>query len=393
MKRRTFDDAKTWFEKAGLELLATEYKSVDTPMKCRNKDGYLFNRSLRTVEDAMGKDQSYCKPFSIKNTYYWDNIQYFMENNVDTGTVLLTEQKDYKDSNNKLTFLCGSCGTTFKVTWAGFVKMDNKVCSKCYRKIRYEADYTENRRTPMSVYYDKAKEMGLTLLSNNIRSCKEKVEVQDEEGYKGIITISRFLQGSTFEKFSVRNPYSLYNIRLLMEKRNSGCYIYDQEFKGTEYYLKARCACGADFTVGVSHLIYEHKDKCNVCRVKQSKIAQAVEDWLKLNKINYVKEKTFQGCRGEKGKLLQFDFYVSDKNICIEVDGLQHFKPITWFGITKEEAEENFNTLKSNDNTKNQFCLENDITLIRLPFWQIEHSEEYKTILGQFFPSKSSELG
>ena len=393
MKRRTLEEAKYIFSLANLELLSTVYKSVDTPMKCKNTDGYLFNRSLRTVEDALDKTQAYSKPFSIKNTYFWENIIYYMDNYVTTNTVLLSKKQDYLSGNSKLVFLCGSCGKTYKTTWANFVHADNKVCATCYRKIRYEADYTENRRTPMFVYYDKAKEMGLTLLSNNIRSTKEKVEVQDEEGYKGIITASRLLQGSTFEKFSVRNPYSLYNIRLLMEKRNNGCYIYDQEFKGTGYYLKARCACGADFTVDASHLIYEHKDKCNACRIKQSKIAQAVEDWLKLNKITYTKEKIFDGCRGKKGKLLQFDFYVSDKNICIEVDGLQHFKPVTWFGATKEEAEENFNILKSNDSVKNQFCLQNGIILIRLPFWQIEHSEEYKTILGQFFPSKSSELG
>ena len=392
MKRRTIEDARSWFENAGLELLENEYKSVDTPMKCRNKDGYLFNRSLRTVEDSKGKNQAYCKPFSIRNTYFWDNIQFFMENYVDTGTKLLTEKENYKDGNNKLTFLCGRCNKTFKTTWLAFSKLDNKVCPVCYREIRYNADYVENRRNSLVMYQSKANELGLILLSKNIKSCRETIEVQDLEGYKGIINASRFLKGSSFEKFSVRNPYSLYNVRLLLKKRNSSSYVYDQEFKGSGYSLKVRCGCGKDFEVGIDHLIYGKKDRCNECRVKQSNIANTVETWLKINNVSYVKEKTFEGCRGIKGKLLQFDFYVAEKNICIEVDGLQHFKPVMWHNITKEQAEENFRTLQATDNIKNKFCLTNGITLIRLPFWEIENSERYKEILSNFFPSEGSDF-
>lgn len=392
MKRRTIEEARRWFESVGLELLESEYKSVDTPMKCRNKDGYLFNRSLRTVEDSKDKNQAYCKPFSIRNTYFWDNIQFFMKNYVDTGTKLLTEKENYKDGNNKLTFLCGRCNKTFKTTWSAFSKLDNKVCPACYREIRYNADYVENRRNSLSTYQNKASELGLILLSENIKSCREKIEVQDSEGYKGTINASRLLNGSSFEKFSVRNPYSLYNIRLLLKKRNSSSYVYDQEFKGSGYSLKVRCGCGKDFEVGIDHLIYEKKDRCNECRVKQSNIANTVETWLKTNNVSYVKEKIFEGCRGIKGKLLQFDFYVAEKNICIEVDGLQHFKPVMWHNITKEQAEENFRTLQANDNVKNKFCLTNGITLIRLPFWEIENSERYIEILSNFFPSEGSDF-
>jgi len=60
---------------------------------------------------------------------------------------------------------------------------------------------------------------------------------------------------------------------------------------------------------------------------------------------------------------LPFDFYLSDLNICIEYDGIQHFKPIDYFG-----GDTAFILLQTNDQIKNEYCIENNIKLIRIRY-------------------------
>ena len=67
---------------------------------------------------------------------------------------------------------------------------------------------------------------------------------------------------------------------------------------------------------------------------------------------------------------LPFDFYLPDYNICIEVDGMQHYEPATFGGISKEKAIDNFRESKIRDNIKTQYCKDNNIKLIRIPYWE-----------------------
>ena len=47
--------------------------------------------------------------------------------------------------------------------------------------------------------------------------------------------------------------------------------------------------------------------------------------------------------------------------MCIEYDGLQHFKPIEFFG-----GEKTFLLTKEHDRIKNEYCEDNGIRMIRL---------------------------
>ena len=76
---------------------------------------------------------------------------------------------------------------------------------------------------------------------------------------------------------------------------------------------------------------------------------------------NIKKKKTFKGCKSKK--LLQFDFYLPKYNILIEYDGIQHYKPVGFFGGKKE-----FKETQMRDNIKNKYCKDNNINLIRIRY-------------------------
>ena len=104
------------------------------------------------------------------------------------------------------------------------------------------------------------------------------------------------------------------------------------------------------------HLFGQGCWKCN-----ESKGETLIHDILTKNDITYIRQHTFENCKNIK--LLPFDFYLPEFNMCIEFDGIQHFKPVDFFG-----GQIGYDKLVINDNLKNDYCLINNITLIRIKY-------------------------
>lgn len=98
---------------------------------------------------------------------------------------------------------------------------------------------------------------------------------------------------------------------------------------------------------------------CPVC--KSSKGEKEIRLFLENQNINFTTQHIFENCKDER--YLPFDFYLPDYKICIEYDGLQHFKPIDYFG-----GEKTLQIMKSHDKIKTNFCLENNIKLLRIKY-------------------------
>lgn len=101
---------------------------------------------------------------------------------------------------------------------------------------------------------------------------------------------------------------------------------------------------------------------CPKCGCRFSKGEESVKNWLDLYEIDSVRQKTFDDCRDKYP--LPFDFYLPNLNKAIEFDGIQHFKPVEAFG-----GEEGFKITVLHDQIKNQYCEDNDIPLLRIPYY------------------------
>ena len=102
---------------------------------------------------------------------------------------------------------------------------------------------------------------------------------------------------------------------------------------------------------------------------------------LKKAKIKFQREKTFPDL---KRGLFRFDFYIPNfygKQIIIEVDGEQHFKPIY--------GRQAFLKGQEHDRQKNSYCLANNIPLYRIPYWEIKNIEDINDILKEEFLVKN----
>ena len=107
------------------------------------------------------------------------------------------------------------------------------------------------------------------------------------------------------------------------------------------------------------------KRGCNVCR--SSKGEKTIMKLLDVKNIKYIMQKRFNECKNKRQ--LPFDFYLPDFEICIEFDGEQHFKSINRFG-----GEEQLLETKNHDKIKTNFCIEQNIKLIRIRY---DESIEY----------------
>lgn len=148
--------------------------------------------------------------------------------------------------------------------------------------------------------------------------------------------------------------------------------IYDYslvEYANSHKKIKIICPIHGEFEQTPSnHLKNRGCPRCNSSRGE----SQIRKNLKKLN-IKFKEQKTFDGCRNIC--LLPFDFYLEDFNMCIEFDGVQHFKPIEFFGGQKD-----FENRLRNDKIKNEYCLENNIRLKR-----IKYNENIDSIIKELF--------
>lgn len=109
---------------------------------------------------------------------------------------------------------------------------------------------------------------------------------------------------------------------------------------------------------------------CPIC--KQSKGEEIIETFLKENQISFIRQYTFPDCKNKY--ILHFDFYLPNHNICIEYDGIQHYKILEHFG-----GIERFEHLKLCDGIKNNYCKKNKIKLLRIPYHRFKNIRKILT--------------
>lgn len=120
---------------------------------------------------------------------------------------------------------------------------------------------------------------------------------------------------------------------------------------------------------------YAHLDKkqgCPVC--SESKGERTITSYLNNLNILYEKQKTFVNCKNVY--VIPFDFYLPEHNICIEFDGIQHFKSIEYWG-----GEEYLKKQKLRDKIKTEYCKDNNIKLIRIRYNENINQDKLETLL------------
>ena len=135
--------------------------------------------------------------------------------------------------------------------------------------------------------------------------------------------------------------------------------LSDRKNKHGDRLWVCQCVCGNIVEVQGNNL---RTGNTSSCGHRKSNGEEKIKQLLEQNNILYKKEKIFLTCKDQKE--LPFDFYINDKYL-IEYDGIQHFSYGNKGGWNDKE---HFEITQKHDAIKNQWCKENNITIIRIHY-------------------------
>lgn len=138
--------------------------------------------------------------------------------------------------------------------------------------------------------------------------------------------------------------------------------------------------CGKEFIALPARVISNITTSCG-CKLNSSK-ERIIENYLKELNVDYEKQKRFTDCKYCYTLPFDFAIYNDDRTLkcLIEYDGQQHFKPIDFFG-----GIDGFEKTKIRDNIKNQYCIDNNIRLLRLNYLNTDN-EIKEMITNTIYP-------
>ena len=144
------------------------------------------------------------------------------------------------------------------------------------------------------------------------------------------------------------------------------------EKSGRKLFWDCICSCGKELTVVGDKLRGGGQISCGHQR---SKGEQKIHDILINNNITFALHYSFDDLRSEyKNVPYSFDFAIFKNNklqYLIEYDGQQHFyyqnSPRSW------NTKENYEKCQKRDTIKNNYCLQHNIPLIRIPYTYLNH--------------------
>ena len=133
-----------------------------------------------------------------------------------------------------------------------------------------------------------------------------------------------------------------------------------RDSSGNRYY-QCQCNCSKNtiITVSACDLRSGHTQSCGCSRSHgEVKIANILEQL----QIDFIKEYSYEDLKSNKNKKLRFDFYLPEYNTLIEFQGRQHYENTGGF------FDELFEELVERDKMKKEYCKNNNIKLIEIPY-------------------------
>lgn len=229
--------------------------------------------------------------------------------------------------------------------------------------------------------YKRIREYGYEPI-DDYKNNRTRMQCYDSEGYIVKISLDSLGRCDSYQRFSPTcNPENFVrNLNLWGKYHGFLSKVLDYEPSSiTPKHYDLICECGCEnhtvFKVSFGNWRRGEKTRCNSCTAKISNIELKVKEFLDENHIEYNHQFRFKDCKDKKP--LPFDFFLPKHNICIEVDGEQHFYNESNF---YKNSLNGFEDRKKKDNIKNEYCLKNHIHLIRLKY-DIIRNDKFKEIL------------
>jgi ribosomal protein S27E len=298
---------------SGLKLL-NGYKNALSQMIVEDIDGYKYSTNLPCFREILNAhDGIYDAPIVSKyNPYSIYNISLWIKKN--DLPHYLEEGQEYKNAKIKLKLICKTCDNHFQCCWDVISRKTG--CPICAYTIGGTKHHNSNLVEKGSI-----------------------VETHPEIALEWHLT------------------------------KNEGKYP-SQYTNGMDEKVWWVCPNGhEDYLAIISNRTLRNQG-CPICKASHGE--KAVHKFLTNNKLLFKPQKKFKDCKAKR--CLPFDFYLTEENVAIEYNGLQHYQIIERWG-----GEPSFLKIQKYDQIKRDYCKNNNIKLIEIPYWDFDDIEKILT--------------
>lgn len=362
-KKHTYEYVKDYIENFNCKLLSEEYKNSTTLLKILCECGETFERKFKTIQKSPICKCEKCtqKYLTEKQKTHFDEILFKLK---EKGYEILIQEDEYKGINYKYDFKCPN-GHERPMYLSDLLNgHECKICAteKVMKKIRLSLKEVKE-------YFELFE---YELLSEEYKNAETPLVIKCPNGHiTNTMTYGNFKAGHRCLKCynletSKRQLIPFEERKEFVESFGFKILIKDSEYKDGSQKILLSCPEGHEFNMCMHD--FQQGNRCPYCN--NSKGEEKIKSFLECHNMEYIKEKRFNDCRG-KAKPLPFDFYLPNYNCCIEYDGKQHYH-LNSYSFTLLDLMNR----KYLDNKKSKYCKDNNIKLIRIPYWDFDNIEK-----------------
>lgn len=348
------------FELVGEEYVFLEkYISDNTKIKCKhNKCGHIWEIVPSSFLQGRGCPQ--CKGKKISKTKTWTDNQFRQEVDKLVGDEY-TFLGEYLNSKTKILCKHNICGHEYEVTPNHF--FNGTRCPQCNKP-----DYNQNPE----LFIQKVQKLvgnEYTFLEKYI-SNQAKIKCKHNIcGHEWDVQPNNFFNGTRCpECFGVKKKTNEEFVEQIYDLVGDEYIFLEDYINNTTKIMCKHNECGYEWKVVPSNFI--RGTRCPRCI--ESKGEQTIREYLVDSKISFKDQYTYDDLTGIGGGLLRFDFAVFYKTgklkFLIEYDGVFHYRDVFEDGSLKLQ--------QVHDELKNQYCKDNNIPLLRIPYWEFDNIKD-----------------
>lgn len=306
----------------------------------------LLNHDMINHHEEAGEER-------LSRNWTFEKAREFVMSESNGNCELLSINK--KHGRDYMKIKC-SCGNSYDTLYYRF-KNGKHTCNDCTGKSRYsiyqiKTFVTNNSECELlSDSYENNSQLLLFRCS-----CQKQFHTTLKIFKNGKKQCGNCTNEYLSDKFS--KSHKTFEKEVIMATGNE--YLVIGEYKNRKTKVKIKhTKCGCEWFVNPSDFLHK-ESRCPQCN--ESKGERFISEWLTHQKITFQSQYKFNDCVNKRRLPFDFAVFNNDKLVLlIEYDGKQHYIK-GCFGVDQYEV------IKNNDRIKSQYCQENQIPLLRIPY-------------------------